>query len=123
MLRCTPIRLLVFISLVSSISGCGAEPAATARPAASAKPASPARPAAPVMPASVQKPASNGELTLIDAVNRSDLAKVVRTELSPDAKFLYATCWTLPAVDIYPARTGYYGLCRYLKGYNQVHPN
>jgi hypothetical protein len=39
------------------------------------------------------------------------------------ALFLYATCWTLPAVDIYPARTGYYGLYRYLKGYNQGHPN
>ncbi len=93
MLRWKPIRLLVFISLVSSISGCGAQPAAPAPPAAPAKPAAPARPITPVKPASVQKPASNGELTLIEAVNRSDLAKVVRTALSPDGKFLYATCW------------------------------
>ena len=25
------------------------------------------------------------------------------------ALLLYATCWTLPAVDIYPARSGYFG--------------
>jgi hypothetical protein len=34
---------------------------------------------------------------------------------------IYATCWTLPAVDIYPARSGYYGLYRYLKDYGQTH--
>jgi hypothetical protein len=34
---------------------------------------------------------------------------------------IYATCWTLPAVDIYPARSGYYGLYRYLRGYGQTH--
>ena len=34
---------------------------------------------------------------------------------------IYSTCWTLPAVDIYPARSGYYGLYRYLKDYGQTH--
>ena len=37
------------------------------------------------------------------------------------ALVLYATCWTLPAVDIYPARSGYYGLYRYVRGYVQIH--
>jgi hypothetical protein len=36
---------------------------------------------------------------------------------------IYATCWTLPAVDIFPARSGYYGLYRYLRGYGQTHSN
>jgi hypothetical protein len=36
---------------------------------------------------------------------------------------IYATCWTLPAVDIFPARSGYYGLYRYLRGYGQTHVN
>ncbi len=34
---------------------------------------------------------------------------------------VYATCWTLPAVDIYPARSGYFGLYRYLRGYGRMH--
>lgn len=34
---------------------------------------------------------------------------------------IYATCWTLPAVDIYPARSGYYGLYQYVRGYGQTH--
>ncbi len=34
---------------------------------------------------------------------------------------IYATCWTLPAVDIYPARSGYYGLYRYVRGYGDTH--
>jgi hypothetical protein len=36
---------------------------------------------------------------------------------------IYATCWTLPAVDIFPARSGCYGLYRYLRGYGQAHVN
>jgi hypothetical protein len=36
---------------------------------------------------------------------------------------IYATCWTLPAVEIYPARSGYFGLYRYLKDYRQAHSN
>jgi hypothetical protein len=39
------------------------------------------------------------------------------------ALVIYATCWTLPAVDIFPARSGYYGLYRYLRGYGQTHVN
>ncbi len=35
---------------------------------------------------------------------------------------IYATCWTLPAVDIFPARSGYYGLYGYLRDYGQTHP-
>jgi hypothetical protein len=36
---------------------------------------------------------------------------------------IYATCWTLPAVDIYPSRSGYYGLYRYLRDYGRTHSN
>jgi 6-phosphogluconolactonase (cycloisomerase 2 family) len=96
-------RLVVFVSLVVSISGCGGEPqpadhvaAVPAAPAVPARPASPIKPAAPAKltpPAPPEKSASSPELTLIEAVNRGDLAKVVRTELSPDGKFLYANCW------------------------------
>ncbi len=98
--------LLVFVSLVVSISGCG-EPAEPNAPPLTGLPApgettprvkmiSPVRSVTPTSVSShgsAQRSAASGELTLIDTVSRNDLMKVVRTEFSPDGKFLYATCW------------------------------
>ncbi len=38
---------------------------------------------------------------MIEAVTRGDLARVVRTELSPDGKFLYASCWNPGALVVF----------------------
>lgn len=35
---------------------------------------------------------------------------------------VWALCWNLPAVPIYPSRTGYFGLVQYLRGYRAAHP-
>jgi 6-phosphogluconolactonase (cycloisomerase 2 family) len=105
MLR-NPSSLFVLVSLVVPISGCG-EPAEPNAPPLTGLPA-PGGPAprvkmippiSSVTPTSVsshgsaQRSTASGELTLVESISRSDLMKVVRTEFSPDAKFLYATCW------------------------------
>ena len=103
--------LVIFISFVASISGCGQPAEPNAPPRIAESPAPPPAPpgASPrvkmitpmktVTPTAVgkQRPAgksaTSGELEFVEAVQRGDLAKVVRTELSPDGKFLYAICW------------------------------
>ena len=89
--------LVVFVSLVLTVSGCGADPSPTeavgSKPAAAGNPAAPVKATGPAMPTPSVEPTSAAELTLIEAVSRSDLKTVTRTELSPDGKFLYASCW------------------------------
>ncbi len=109
-----PSTLVVLVSLVAPISGCGepAEPNAPPRtglpvpggPDPRVKMISPVKsltPTALVGPGAAENATSSGELTLIETVSRSDLMKVVRTEFSPDEKFLYAACWDPGALVIF----------------------
>jgi 6-phosphogluconolactonase (cycloisomerase 2 family) len=64
-------------------------------------------PDARVVPKTVAKPANRDtsgvatELTLVETITRDDLAKVVSSVISPDGKFLYASCWDPGALVIF----------------------
>src|ERR1039458_3902607 len=78
------IRLLVFEALVAGVPAC----APVAPPPAPAT-AVPAKPTVPGRPAAPGERTSNAELTVVEAVTRGDLAKVVRATISPDGRFVY----------------------------------
>jgi 6-phosphogluconolactonase (cycloisomerase 2 family) len=90
---CNPsIPFVGLVSLLVLIFGCADDNLLADAPVALSSGDS----AQPIQRAKTQKEpqsAPPAELTLIEHVRRSDLAKVVRTELSPDGKFLYAICW------------------------------
>ncbi len=116
--------LVIFISFVASISGCSppAEPNAPPRAAEAPAPPQPPAGASPrvkmITPMQTNTPtalgqqrpagksATSGELEFVEAVQRGDLAKVVRTELSPDGKFLYAICWNPGALLVFARDLG-----------------
>ena len=81
-------RLFVCIILVVSISECASGP-----PTVDAGP--------PQKGDSADNFGTPAELTLIESVDREDLAKVVRTEISPDGKFLYAVSWHPGSVVVF----------------------
>jgi 6-phosphogluconolactonase (cycloisomerase 2 family) len=86
--------LLVFVALVAGVSACApvAPPPAPAR-AVPGKPTQSAKPTVPRGPTAPGERASGAELTLVEAVNRGDLSKVVRSAISSDGRFLYAASW------------------------------
>ena len=58
----------------------------------------------------------------VDEPPAAPRARSLQRVVSGAALAVYACCWTLPAVGIYPARTGYFGLYNYLTGYRGTHP-
>jgi 6-phosphogluconolactonase (cycloisomerase 2 family) len=95
-------RIAPLIALVAALSGC--QPIA-AKPGPAdpqlSKSVEKAKPSPPAPPAVAQPSAPSAELTLVESVHRSDLAKVTHTELSPNAKFLYATSWNPGSIVVF----------------------
>jgi 6-phosphogluconolactonase (cycloisomerase 2 family) len=105
----TTTRIAALIVLIATLSGCGPSPAPPGPVAAQpVKPVAKIRPAPAAAVEATEPTASSTELRLIESVHRNDLAKVVRTELSGDGKFLYATCWNPGSVVVF-ARDGQTG--------------
>jgi 6-phosphogluconolactonase (cycloisomerase 2 family) len=94
--------VITLIALIAPLSGCARTPPPPGPVAAQpAKPVAKLKPAPPAGLEATEPKATSAELTLIESLRRSDLAKVVRTELSPDGKFLYATCWNPGSVVVF----------------------
>ncbi len=88
MLRFPSFPLVGLALLIVSVSGCGGN-----QPQPGSSTPDPALSTPPAKSDAAGKSTPSAELTLMDSVRRDDLAKVVRTELSKDGKFLYAICW------------------------------
>jgi 6-phosphogluconolactonase (cycloisomerase 2 family) len=108
-------RMAAVFALITTLAGCGRSPAAPRPVAAQLKKAAPQLKHAPIVEQKAKAPtASSADLTLIASVGRNDLAKVVRTALSPDGKFLYATCWKPGSVVVF-ARDGQTGMLTHVQ--------
>jgi 6-phosphogluconolactonase (cycloisomerase 2 family) len=107
--------MAALFALIATLAGCGPSPAPPGPVAAQTKKAVAQNKQAPAaLQKAIEPTASSAELTLIEAVHRTDLAKVVRTELSPDGKFLYATCWNPGSVVVF-ARDGETGMLTHVQ--------
>jgi 6-phosphogluconolactonase (cycloisomerase 2 family) len=93
---------LVGVVLVAVLAGCqragpdvGSPSAAPDQSKTSAKPANPSEPAV----------SGALSLTLVEAITRDDLARVTSSVISPDGKFLYASCWNPGALVVFARDT------------------
>jgi 6-phosphogluconolactonase (cycloisomerase 2 family) len=105
---CSPsIPFVGLVCLIVSIFGCAGDNLLAAVPVELSS-GERAEPTQRARTANTQQSTPSAELTLIEAVRRSDLEKVVRTVLSPDGGFLYATCWNPGSVVAFArdTRTG-----------------
>ncbi len=99
---------LIGFAVVAALAGCqGSEPdpgpdASKRVVAADSRPGPAPAPAATPTAA----PGKTSELVLVEAVRRDDLDRVVSSVISPDGKFLYASCWNPGALVVFARDAG-----------------